>query len=124
MHMRQHVDDFATSMATNGHVKVFRTTRDESDHEFHRPVADSENIYNWIRRCYLESRGLELTGTVNPVVLENKFRQQSSPWGKIALRYLEKVASSVNSFNKETLASILPDDDMREKLRGIFEARG
>lgn len=120
MHIRQHADDFAKSMATNGHAKVFRTIRDESDPEFHRPAADSENIYDWIRRCYLESRGSELPGTVNPVVLENMFRQQSSPWEKIALRYLEKVASSVHSFNKETLASILPDDNIREKLWGIL----
>ncbi|OKO92891.1 Interferon-induced GTP-binding protein MxA [Penicillium subrubescens] len=120
MHIRQHAEDFAKSMATNGHAKVFRTIRDESDPEFQRPAADSENIYDWIRRCYLESRGSELPGTVNPVVLENMFRQQSSPWEKIALRYLENVASSVHSFNKETLSSILPDDDIREKLWGIL----
>ncbi|CRL30230.1 unnamed protein product [Penicillium camemberti] len=66
-------------MATNGHAKVFRTIRDENDPEFRRPADDLDNIYDWIRRYYLESRGSELPGTVNPIVLQNMFRQQSSP---------------------------------------------
>lgn len=46
MHLRQHADDFATSMATEGHAKVFRTIQDETDPEFSRPAGDSENIYD------------------------------------------------------------------------------
>ena len=120
MHLRQHADDFAKTMTTNGHVKVFRTTQDADDPEFRRPADDWENIYDWIRRFYLESRGSELPGTVNPIVLENLFRQQSSPWKEIAVKYIEKVASAAHSYNENILADILPDDDVREKLWKIL----
>ncbi|EKV08712.1 hypothetical protein PDIG_65760 [Penicillium digitatum PHI26] len=100
MHLRQHADDFARSMATGDHAKVFRTIQNESDPEFSRLAGDLENIYDWIRRYYLESRGSELPGTVNPVVLQNMFRQQSSPWANIASMYLEETASAVHSFNQ------------------------
>lgn len=124
MHLRQHADDFATSMATEGHAKVFRTIQDETDPEFSRPAGDSENIYDWIRRYYLESRGSELPGTVNPVVLQNMFRQQSSPWEKIAIIYLEKTASAVHSFNQQVFAKIIPDNDVREKIGGVLSQPG
>lgn len=123
MHLRQYADDFAKAMATNGHAKVFRTIRNENDPEFRRPADDFDNIYDWIERYYLESRGSELPGTVNPMVLQNMFRQQSSPWEKIAVKYLENISSAVHSYNGTILAEILPDDDMREKLRGIISSR-
>ncbi|KAJ5602283.1 hypothetical protein N7510_011817 [Penicillium lagena] len=88
MHLRQYADDFAKSMAIDGHAKVFRTIRGENDPEFLRLADDSDDIYDWIRRYYLESRGSELPGTVNQIVLQNIFRQQFSPWEKIAIKYL------------------------------------
>lgn len=124
MHLRQHADDFARSMATEGHAKVFRTIQDENDPEFSRPAGDLENIYDWIRRYYLESRGSELPGTVNPVVLQNMFRQQSSPWEKIAISYLERTASAVHSFNQQVFAKIIPDNDVREKVEGVLSQPG
>ncbi|KAJ5971779.1 uncharacterized protein N7479_001697, partial [Penicillium vulpinum] len=120
MHLRQHADDFARSMATGGHAKVFRTIQNENDPEFSRLAGDLENIYDWIRRYYLESRGSELPGTVNPVVLQNMFRQQSSPWANIASMYLEETASAVHSFNQQVLAKIIPDNDVREKIERVL----
>ncbi|KAG0152948.1 hypothetical protein PDIDSM_1907 [Penicillium digitatum] len=107
MHLRQHADDFATSMATGGHAKVFRTIQDENDPEFSRPAGDLENIYDWIRRYYLESRGSELPGTVNPVVLQNMFRQQS-----------------MHSLNQQVFAKIITDNDVREKIEGVLSQPG
>ncbi|CAG8424117.1 unnamed protein product [Penicillium salamii] len=124
MHLRQLADDFARSMTTEGHAKVFRTIQDKNDPEFSRPAGDSENIYDWIRRYYLESRGSELPGTVNPVVLQNMFRQQSSPWEKTAIIYLEKTASAVHSFNQQVFAKIIPDNEVREKVEGVLSQPG
>ncbi|KAJ6016561.1 hypothetical protein N7540_011152 [Penicillium herquei] len=122
MHLRQHADDFAKNMSRSGHLKVFRTTRDAEDPEFRRRrrADDQESIYDWIRHFYLESRGSELPGTVNPILLENLFRQQSSPWREIAVKYIEKAASAAHSYNENILADILPDDDVKEKLRKIL----
>jgi hypothetical protein len=69
---------------------------------------------------YQDSRGAELPGTVNPIVLENMFRQQSCPWENIAVSYLQKVRSAVDAFNKSLLAKLILDDDEALTLQFIL----
>jgi hypothetical protein len=45
------------------------------------------------------------------------FRQQSSPWKEIATIYTDRVSSAVHAFNKDIFAQIIPDDDLRQKLK-------
>jgi hypothetical protein len=118
MHIQRLNGEFASDMARSGHLKIFRTVAGTVDEEFNHPESDKENIYDWIRRLYLDSRGSELPGTVNPIVLENMFRQQSRPWERIAVAYLHKVQLAVDTFNKVLLASLISDDDMQVKLKG------
>lgn len=122
MHLRKLSEQFAKSMTTRGHTKAFRTTRDTVDAEFAGRRSD-ENIYDWIRRSYLESRGSELPGTVNPLVLENLFREQSTPWNDIAAKYLKDVSSAVEDYNEIVLKTIVPDNEVRDKLALLISIR-
>jgi hypothetical protein len=117
MHIQKLNGAFASDMARLGHLKIFRTVAGSVDKEFNYPESDQENIYEWIRGLYLNSRGSELPGTVNPIVLENMFRQQSRPWEGIAVAYLDKVQFAVNAFNKSIFASLISDDDVQVKLK-------
>ena len=74
MHIRKLSDKFAECMARSGHAKIFQHVNGTLDVEFFRSGGDKENIMDWIRGTYRESRGAELPGTVNPRVLENMFR--------------------------------------------------
>ncbi|KAI9367803.1 P-loop containing nucleoside triphosphate hydrolase protein [Aspergillus egyptiacus] len=124
MHVRGLSDEFSANMSKRGHAKVFRTTSGKEDPEFCRRIKNDsgmdevieEDIYEWIRRIYRESRGTELPGTVNPSVLENLFRQQSSPWKRIALTYISKVNDAVKAYNDNILVHTIPDEDVREML--------
>jgi hypothetical protein len=118
MHIQRLNGAFASDMARLGHLEIFRTVAGGVDKEFNYPESDQENIYDWIRGLYLDSRGSELPGTVNPIVLENMFRQQSRPWERIAVAYLDKVLLAVDAFNKSELASLISDDDVQVKLKG------
>ncbi|QGA20940.1 hypothetical protein EYB26_008650 [Talaromyces marneffei] len=118
MHIQRLNGAFASDMARLGHLKIFRTVAGSVDKEFNYPESDQENIYEWIRGLYLDSRGSELPGTVNPIVLENMFRQQSRPWERIAVAYLDKVQLAVDAFNKSVFASLISDDDVQLKLKG------
>lgn len=116
MHIRKHNDKFAEAMARRGHAKVFVTVEGTIDPEFARSKGDREDIVEWIRDLYRDSRGAELPGTVNPVVLENMFRQQSSPWNDIAMIYMGRVSTAVHEFNKAIFGRMISDEDLREKL--------
>jgi Dynamin central region len=92
MHLRNLNDEFALDMARKGHTIIFRDVNGALDPDFvwDKNTFAEENIYEWIRRLYRMSRGPELPGMLNPVILENMFRQQSSNWEVIATGYLEK----------------------------------
>ncbi|KAI8935610.1 hypothetical protein NX059_008173 [Plenodomus lindquistii] len=116
MHIRKHSDKFAECMARSGHAKIFQNVRGALDEEFARTGGDRENILDWIRELYQESRGAELPGTVNPRVLENMFRQQSGPWKNIATVYIERVSTAIRRFNDAVLEGKISDDELRSKL--------
>lgn len=118
MHIRDLNDNFSARMASHGHVRIFFTVQGEIDKEFARKKNDKENVLDWIRSTYRESRGAELPGTVNPAVLENLFRQQTEPWPRIARSYVEQIIRVVAEFNKTVLQDLVVDDDLRQKLDG------
>ncbi|RDW67405.1 dynamin family protein [Aspergillus mulundensis] len=124
MHVQALNSEFSQEMTKNGHAKAFRTPDDKEDPEFHiaqiassvSAVQPAENIYDWIRRIYRDSRGTELPGTVNPRVLENLFRQQSGPWKNIALAYIAKVNDAVKAYNQQAIVRVIRDDEIKGKL--------
>ncbi|KAL4796324.1 P-loop containing nucleoside triphosphate hydrolase protein [Aspergillus venezuelensis] len=117
MHAQTLSDAFSEAIIKRGHAKVFLTPTGEVDSDYDRSAdEEEEDICAWIRRIYRDSRGTELPGTVNPRVLENLFRQQSSPWSSIANDYISKVAKAAKSFNQTILVNIVSDEEVRDKL--------
>jgi hypothetical protein len=53
---------------------------------------------------------------VNPAVLENLFRQQSGPWKRIALDYINLVIEAIKAYSGKIFVDVIPDGDVREKL--------
>lgn len=117
MHLRKLNDEFAILMKTVGHAKIFQTVDGRNDEEFDRKTGHSVDIMEWIKELYQDSRGAELPGTVNPWVLENMFREQSSPWRKIATAYVKSVNVQINEFTRASLEQIIPDDYVRDKIK-------
>jgi hypothetical protein len=123
MLVRKFKDHFALIMSRKGHAKMFRTVEGKIDFYFKRQEQETETIYDWIRRYYVDSRGPELPGIVNPVVIENMFRQQSSPWESIGEMYINTITKIVHDFNNHVLELIVPDDEVRTNLRALLLPR-
>ncbi|KAJ6090432.1 P-loop containing nucleoside triphosphate hydrolase protein [Penicillium sp. IBT 16267x] len=123
MLVRKVNDQFALLMSRKGHAKIFRTIQGKIDSDFKRQEQETENIYDWIRRYYIDSRGPELPGVVNPVVIENMFRQQSSPWESLGNMYINTITEKVRDFNNHVLELIVPDDEVRANLRALLSPR-
>ena len=122
MHLHSLAEDFKDEITHFGHARVFRTVNGAEDNEFMRKLDHlDEDIYNWIRTIYRESRGAELPGTVNPAVLENMFRQQSAPWEEIASTYLVNAEAAVKAFNEAAYIKLVTDETMRDKIRARLD---
>ncbi|KAF7122572.1 hypothetical protein CNMCM5793_000597 [Aspergillus hiratsukae] len=118
MHIRNLNDEFAEVMARDGHTKVFQNLDGERDEEYERPgQAEDDDIYEWIRKVYRDSRGAELPGMVNPSVLESIFRQQTVAWHPIAAEYIRKVARAIDDFNQTISDKLMGDNEVRDHLR-------
>ncbi|RLM00109.1 hypothetical protein CFD26_107993 [Aspergillus turcosus] len=116
MHIRNLNDEFAEEMARDGHTKVFQNLDGEPDEEYERPGRAEDDIYEWIRNVYRDSRGAELPGMVNPSVLESMFRQQTVAWKPIASKYIRKVARAVDDFNQTIFDKLIGDEGIRDHL--------
>ncbi|RMY46445.1 hypothetical protein D0865_09282 [Hortaea werneckii] len=77
---------FASTIRQYGHKLAII----ESDSEEH--IEPSEAV-NRVRRILIRSRGRELPGTFNPLLISQLFWEQSSNWQVIAAYHIENVAS-------------------------------
>ena len=116
MHLQTVNDAFSQRMARRGHTRVFRMVNDEVDKEFVNLHSRTEDIYDWIRQVYRESRGSELPGTVNPIVLENMFRQQSEKWASIAEGHIADVERIITTFNDAVFQDVFYEETLRGKI--------
>jgi hypothetical protein len=69
-----------------------------------------EEAINWVHRTLERSRGLELPGSFNPLIISQLFWEQSTPWTELALTHIETVASKCKTFVNIVLDETAPSD--------------
>ena len=80
-------------------------------------VCKTENtIYEWIRGIYLNNRGIELPGMVNPVILRISFQEQSEAWESIATAFFEDAVEILRNFNEAILKVLVPDTNIQQNI--------
>ncbi|KAK6496979.1 hypothetical protein TWF481_001958 [Arthrobotrys musiformis] len=103
---------------SNGYGFKDEEEEEEEDEEFDpRSKLDPQDIYEWIRVTYRESRGPELPGLVNYNVVIQMFREQSTNWKAVAGEHVRTVVDSVAKFNAEVFNRVVTDDTVRKKLQ-------
>lgn len=85
----------------SGVVVPKRMTRDEA--------------IDWVHRTLERSRGLELPGSFNPLIISQLFREQSKPWEELALHHIENVASKCKAF-VDLVLDVCSPKDIRTRL--------
>lgn len=116
MHVQLKNEQFTENLKKKGHSRAFGDSDDTIDGDSVFEPDDEESIYDWIRQLYRESRGSELPGTVNPVVVQNLFRQQAKQWRAISESHLEKIDVLISEYNQRVLESIFIEDDVRQQM--------
>jgi hypothetical protein len=94
-------DDDATSMFL---PKPKQLTRDEA--------------VQWVKKTLERSRGFELPGTFQPMLISQLFWEQSKPWEQIAIEHINKVARSCKDLVYMVIEASAPPD-FKERLTSL-----
>ncbi|KAF2844124.1 Dynamin family protein [Plenodomus tracheiphilus IPT5] len=78
--------------------------------------ATKKQTMAWVKKIYLNSRGRELPGSYNHVVLSELFHEQCSRWGNVARDHLATVFSIVDKFVSAVVDHIIADDQVRNAV--------
>jgi GTPase SAR1 family protein len=69
-----------------------------------------DEALDWVRQVIVRTRGKELMGNFNPIVVAELFWDQSSKWGQLAEDHVERVAEICSRFLKILLQDKCPKD--------------
>ncbi|KAI5811712.1 P-loop containing nucleoside triphosphate hydrolase protein [Peziza echinospora] len=111
MQIANYSDEFAQQILTHGHQMEF------DDIQSHKISDDTHPIYSTILNFYHSSRGAELPGMVNPIVVQNLFKWQSTNWRTEADEYVQKIQDITNKFIASLLSHVCPKStDFEQKI--------
>jgi hypothetical protein len=99
--MEADMKDLQISSPSGGIPLPKRMTRDEA--------------IDWVHRTLERSRGLELPGSFNPLIISQLFWEQSTPWKELALHHIENVASKCKAF-VDLVLDVCSPKDIRTRL--------
>jgi hypothetical protein len=83
----------------------------EQSDPHHGPIKMTrDEAIDWVHRTLERSRGLELPGNFNPLIISQLFWEQSTPWKELALEHIETVAAKCKLFVDIVLKETAPSD--------------
>ena len=87
-------DDFAKDMSIEGQAYTIVDDDKGIDEKKIRRKDYLTSVQNLMRR----TRGCELPGTFNPMIVMNLFLEQSTPWERIAMKHVGGICEAVKQF--------------------------
>lgn len=73
------------------------------------PLTNDE-AFEWVKRVLVRTRGQELPGNFNPLIISELFWEQSENWFSMGISHMEKVATQCEEFVALALEEISPAD--------------
>ncbi|KAJ5065714.1 P-loop containing nucleoside triphosphate hydrolase protein [Bipolaris maydis] len=95
-----------------------RELKQEKDGTKYLPVPQKlsrAEAVEWVKKTLERSRGYELPGTFQPVLISQLFWEQSLPWEDLASLHIAKVAQVCRDFIDVVLADCVPEE-FKERL--------
>lgn len=94
--------DFAADMRKKGHTY---TIIDEGSSKLPYHISRSDYVKK-VSKLLERSRGRELPGTFDPLIIGQLFHEQHKPWAKLVDQYLETVLRAVHFLARTALAHV------------------
>jgi hypothetical protein len=112
---------FAKDMKARGHLKQISDHRMEHgsglQHEGQKEPGFPEIITrkeaaSWVKTFLFNSRGCELPGIYNPLIIGDLFKEQSKPWEALAQSHLDKTWKICRKFLQVLFQHIIPKTEI------------
>ncbi|KAI1205047.1 putative dynamin GTPase [Annulohypoxylon truncatum] len=129
-------EEFSAYMRDNGEKRKEVRTPDESpgvrliaDEIYPEPLyVTTDEMMEWIKTKYSESRGRELSGNYSHVSFAELFHEQSSRWPSIAKNLTQRVDQMVATWVSKAVAEVTRENQLRRHIttlcqRGLEETR-
>ncbi|KAJ8117818.1 hypothetical protein OPT61_g1076 [Boeremia exigua] len=102
-------ESFAKTMTREGHYYVITDPCDDDPIEIGSTkvkVVTRKQFLARIESLMKRTRGCELPGTFNPMIISDLFLDQSRPWQVLATQHMEQVAQAVTQFLQHLVSHI------------------
>lgn len=117
--------DFAESMRVEGHHRsIVETSSPQGDTSSLPPKPESirrDDFINEIRDLLRRTRGRELPGMFNPLLVSDLFCEQSKPWETLARQHLRDTWNAARVFLKLTVSHLTDDTTSEALLQEIID---
>ncbi|PVH71731.1 putative dynamin GTPase [Cadophora sp. DSE1049] len=115
---------FATEMRENGQKRKLAVLapsdcsdqESESDSEDGPLLVTQEEFHKWVKETYLRTRGRELPGNYNHVLLAELYHEQSSRWEGIAENHVTKLFNITTDFVDGAMDHVVHEENMRREI--------
>lgn len=121
---------FAEKMRSHGHLQNIVSDGEHNGEDRVAAAASPISPHTIVRSVYLEgvgevirrTRGRELPGTFNPMIVGDLFYHQSQPWAAIVFEYMDQIISAART-TIELILAHSADGSTAENLRRGCVAR-
>ncbi|KAE8337174.1 hypothetical protein BDV24DRAFT_177911 [Aspergillus arachidicola] len=115
-------EDFAQHINENGHYRDILKGGQQgtSQSSAEQLFVSREEYLQHIERLLRRTRGRELPGTFNPMIVNDLFKEQSQPWQRIASAHVRKVWEATKTFIHAVVAEV-SDMATLETLKDVVE---
>ncbi|RPA92076.1 hypothetical protein L873DRAFT_1750965 [Choiromyces venosus 120613-1] len=113
--------DFAEHLARQGHCREIAQSTDNTSVSESVISTTREEFMDHIEHLMQRTRGRELPGTFNPMVVADLFLEQSTPWEAITRSHIEKVWKAAKAFLSFTATYIADSTTSKALFQKIFK---
>lgn len=119
--------DFAESMKVRGHFRhivddtMEPVSENDSEKSYHIAVSRSDFIEEEIQPLLKRSRGRELPGMFNPLIVGDLFHEQAKPWEELARKHLRDICNAVRAFLELTVTYLTDEVTSEAILRELLD---
>ena len=113
--------DFAANIARRGHCREITDSKDTSHISKAVTPITRDKFIDHIQHLMKRTKGRELPGTFNPMIVSDLFLEQSTPWEAIARGHVDIVWKAVKEFLALAAAYVADVTTSKALFQKIFE---
>lgn len=86
----------------------------------HQPSWTRTEAATWVKNLLIRSRGKELPGNFNPLLMSQIFKEQSQPWETLAQAHLDRIDALCSNFVQDAIGHVVSEDVANQLSAGVL----